>query len=483
MSRKAHIAWTSLEAAGRQVLLLASSVILARNISPSDFGLFALASLPIGIAAVLADFGIGSSLVRLDRVDEAHRRTAFTLQLGLGLFLVILMVPVSLALGAYFVDARIGFLTFALSVPMLISSLSSAHTALLSREQKFTLLAKIYLSATVISSLVTVTVSFWLHSPWTLALQPAVYSLCVALLSTMNRSWKPRIGLDRVAAKEMLAFGAPTVGVGLLSDVQPRILTLAIGINHSPDAVAQFQRAYTSHLIPMQSLASIFNRLSFPILASQQSDMRLFEKTLRALTSSGVAISAPIMCALALNSSTILVYVFGEAWRPAGPAFAALCVSGAIYPLQAISHKAVLALGRSGSLFVLHLSRLFILVPMVVLAAPHGILVVALFYTIYSFICHFFNMILLARVSVYSFLKQALDLLPVAASTAAMIAFAKLSSFAGFGVGLRYALVSTAGAFFVYLVTLATIVVLTRHPLRAELQLLLSTVSGGRGKR
>ncbi|QNE16224.1 lipopolysaccharide biosynthesis protein [Pseudarthrobacter sp. NBSH8] len=371
--------WQGLAFISGRVIVLITTIILARLLSPEEYGLVALALVLMAYAETIADAGVAQALVYLPRTG-VMARSALLISVLLGGALATAIVLAGPWIASLFNLPGVGPLVQVLGISVLATSFGAVPEALLRRDLKFKplTLAPVVRAATM--GTVTLVLAFAGNGAWSLAVGTAAGSVAYAVtcwfLVRKNAPWQIwRVGRDALRAN--IAYGAPVAGSSLLARLIFDVDYLIIGLLLGAQALGYYTLAFR---LPEALILNVFFVLStvlFPLYAQVRGDPdRLrggYLKSVQIQTLYGVTAGV----GLAVLAPVLVPLLFGQKWTEAVLPLVFLALYAAVRSLGAGANDVYKALGRPGLSIGISVARLVILVPVLFVAAQWGIVGVA----------------------------------------------------------------------------------------------------------
>ena len=348
---------------------LIMTVVLARLLGPTDFGLFALALLVMTFFDYVRDLGVAVALIQREGRWSDIAPTGLTLTVGFGLAIgggALLAAPLAADL---FGDDRLTPLVRVLAIGLLISALSVLPVAALRRRLDYrSRLLPEFLGA-VTKAGVAIGLAVAGYGVWSLVWAQLASSLITTAMYWMVARTPIRFGLDRRLARDLIRFGMPVTAVAFLSFVVFNTPTAAIGRELGAEQLGFYSLAYRLPELLVLNLCMVVGDVLFSALSRLQNDrpalVDRYLSTVRAM----VALTAPIGLGLAAVSSDAVAVLYGPAFAPAAAMSAALCVFTVFYAINFHAGDAYKAIGRPGLLTTLGVVKLIVLIPAIWVAA------------------------------------------------------------------------------------------------------------------
>ena len=267
------VLWAGGARVGQQMLQFGVTIVLARLLGPSDFGLFAMIAVFAGFASLLVDFGLSAALVQRKAVEERHLSTAFWMNLAAGAALTALMAAAAPAIAAFYGEPRLLTLTLVLSCNFLLASPVIVQAAILYRSMNFRRLAAIETFAAVVAGGLAIAAAVYGLGVWSLAVQVLGREPTVRLVALwLVTSWRPSFRVDRQAARELWGYSSHLAGFSTLNYWTRNLDNLLVGRFVGPYGLGIYSRAYSTMMLPLTPGLAVVSRVMFPALARIQDD-------------------------------------------------------------------------------------------------------------------------------------------------------------------------------------------------------------------
>ena len=333
-----------------QVLSFASTLTLARLLSPRDFGLAGIALVFASLAFLLADVGLGASLVQRRELTEDDRSTAFWTNAGLGCLLAAAGVGLSWPLADLYHQPRVQPLFAVLSLSFLLTALGTTQAALLIRDLRFRSLELRTLAATSISIAAAIVLAALGYGPWAIIVQTLVTCVVSTALLWRSSTWRPQRRYSFQSLRQLLGYGGPIFGSTLVWYVERNLDNVLIGRFRGPAALGNYGLAYNIMLAPLKKVVLPVQQVLFPALSRVRDQKDAAAIWLR-MTRIFAAAAVPSLAGLAIVAPDFVVVVLGEKWRPAVHVLQILTWVGLIQLAAAQTTTILEALGRAGDVF------------------------------------------------------------------------------------------------------------------------------------
>ena len=333
-----------------QVMSIASIAVLARQLSPDDYGLTALTAVLMGFATLLTDMGIGAAVVQARRIDDRMLSTAFWLNASLCLVIAAVVAALAWPLSWFFNEPQLVGLTLVSASSMLLS-INTVNVGLMRRSLRFDLEGALAIAASMVTIVVTIALALGGAGAYSLVLGPLAGGITTLVSTFATVRWVPRWCFDRAAARHIWGYSRGLTGFTIINYWARNADRVVIGKLIDVTSLGYYNRAYRLATIPTSQGASTLGRVFFPVLSRMADDVPRVARTWLTLVRLSVLIGLPMGIGLAVAADSLVVVFLGERWSPVAPL---LVVMSATIPflLVGVNMSPVYqALGRTGELF------------------------------------------------------------------------------------------------------------------------------------
>jgi O-antigen/teichoic acid export membrane protein len=362
-----------------QILLQSvSTVVLARLLTPTDFGLVAMVTAVTAIAAGFADLGLTEATIQRKEITHNQVSTLFWINVAMGLFLTLLTAAMAPVLAWFYREPRLVGITLVVSLTFLIGSLRGQHNALLKRQMRFTSIAMRDVTSYVVGVSVAVTMAWQGAGYWAIVALPLTLSLSQMVLSWLMVKWKPGLPHPDPEVRSMIGFGGNIAVSYMIFNWISNADNILIGWYWGAGPLGLYSRAYNLLILAIHQITAPTVSVAIPAFSRIQGDAKLFARYYLRIINLIVWISASLFGFLFVAAEPVIVLVLGEKWRQAAPVFRILTISALGQLLLQSTLWLFVSRGQSGRLLKLMLIIAPITIGSFVIGLPFGIKWVAL---------------------------------------------------------------------------------------------------------
>jgi O-antigen/teichoic acid export membrane protein len=368
---------------GASVLIaLASTVVLARLLSPADYGLMAMVAVVTSFAGLFGDLGLSSAAIQQPTLSRAQQSNLFWVNAAVGLALTAVVASSAPLVSRFYRKHEVLWITVAMSTTFFINSLGSQSGAFLVREMRFGRRAVSSVSGGIVTLLVGVVLALGGFRYWSLVGGEIAGAATTTALRFALSRFRPGWPTRGTGLKRMLAFGANITGFNLVNYFQRNLDNLLIGRYWGAGPLGIYSRAYSMLMFPIQNVRGPINAVAFPALSRLQNETAAYRTYYLRVTSLLAALSMPLTAYLYVASAPLIEVVLGRQWLSVAPVFSYLALAAFTQPASGFSGSLMLSLGQARRYFQRGLFASAVVCAGFVVGLPWGPKGVALSYAI-----------------------------------------------------------------------------------------------------
>lgn len=324
------------------------SIVLARLLTPEDFGQIALITVFINLGHTFVQSGLSTALVQNKRADHKDYSTVFYISLSAAALFVLLIWTAAPLIGRYYRNEAIVLPLRIYSFSLFFSACTSVQQAKMQREMKFRQNMFVALLVSILSGVFGITAAWFNWGIWALILYYFSNTILSCFLMFPVAEWRPRLEFSLSRAKELFSYGWKMLVSGILCSLYFDIRTLAVGKLFSAKELGYYSRGEQLPQIITQTLDTAVNSVMFPVLSQKQGKEDAFRKTLQTMLLLSTSLVFPALLGLAIIADLLIPLLLTEKWTPCIPVLRLLCISYASFPFTSCGLVAIKAGGYSG---------------------------------------------------------------------------------------------------------------------------------------
>ncbi len=414
------IIWSTIERFSTQGAGFIIGILIARMLSPDDYGLIAMVGIVFAISGVFVDSGFSSALIRKKDRTESDLSTVFYFNILIGLIATGLIFLSAPFIAKFYDNSELTNIIRVLSINVFIGSFGSVQQTLLSIRLDFKTQAKISLVCTIVSGLVALWGAYNNYGAWALVMQMVTSSFIRPIMLWSLVKWKPTKAFSKESFKSLFGFGSKLLVSALLDTAYNNIYSIVIGKVFSPAKLGLYSRASQLAAFPSSNITGIIQRVTFPVLSEIQDDDVRLATNYRKLLRFSAFIVFPMMIGLASVAKPLIEILLGDKWAGSAIYLQIICFAMMWYPIHAINLNLLQVKGRSDLFLRLEIIKKIIGVSILVITIPMGLLYMCIGQIVSSLICLIVNTHYTGKIISVGYFKQMKDLSPILVSSLIM---------------------------------------------------------------
>ena len=406
------VAWSGIDNVAQIGVTFVVSIILARLLTPDDYGLLGIVLIFSNISTALINAGFTTALIRkVDATDDDYN-TSFISNIGLSIFFYVVIFCISPLIAQFFHREELVALTRVSSLGIVIGALSMVQQTRLTKRIDFKAQTKITIVSSVTSGIIGVSMALLGFGVWSLVAQIiSIQSLRTVLLWIYDK-WIPKLSFSTQSFHDLFGFGWKMMVSALLDSLWKELYQVVVGRFYNPATLGQYTRSKQFSQLFSSNLTSIIQRVSYPVLSNIQNDKELMVSIYRRLIKATMFVTAISMFLLAAVSEPLLYCLIGPKWHEAAIYLPLICIAGSTYPLQSLNLNMLQVLGRSDLFLGLEIVKKIVALAPLIVGALVGIIPMLWLNLVTTVIAFFLNSHYSGKFLGYSSWMQIKDVVP-----------------------------------------------------------------------
>lgn len=402
--------WSFLEKLSSQVVSFVIGIVLARLLTPYDYGVVGITAIFIAISNVFIDAGFANALIQNQHRTEKDLSSAFYFNVVVGLVCYTILWIATPFISSWFNEPLLIPLLKIVGLNVVFNSLCIVQTALLTAKLNIRLQTLINLSAQIPAGIIAIVLAYRGMGVYVLALQTVISSLIRVILLWFFAKWIPKEKFCKDSFKILWEFGSKLLGANLIGTIFSQIYSIIIGKFIGKNELGYFSKAngLCSNVDGVTS--GIVQRVALPVLAKYQDDEVLLTERFREIMRLLVMLIAPLTSFLCFASDDIIVLLWTEKWLYCSLLFKILIVGIMLGPVGQMSLSLMQALGRTGMVLKLELPKKVVYCIYLVIGFQYGVLGLAIAQVFINITGSLINVWATRKLLPYSYLKQLKDI-------------------------------------------------------------------------
>lgn len=339
--------WKVVSLVVKQGSRLVVGLVLARLLTPDDYGLASLVLVFSSLIFIFSDLSLGAALVQRKVLTERDRSTVFWVSIGAGAACTLIGIAVSGLVADFFREPEVKPLFIAVSFSFFLVSLGVTQEALLTRSMSFRALELRQMAAAIIGAVAAIVVAMRGGGPWAIIVQQIVVVAMGSLLIWLVSPWKPRFVFSMASLRDLGSFGGNVFGTRMVFYLNRNADNLLIGRFLGPAALGAYTLAYNVILLPFSQIAGPLEQLLYPAFSRLQDEASRLREAFLRVNRVVCAINMPLLLGLAVLADQFVPVVLGDQWNAAIPVIQILAVVGLAQSIQALNGSVLQARDRT----------------------------------------------------------------------------------------------------------------------------------------
>ncbi len=407
------VVWSAVERFSVQGIQFVLSIIIARLVAPSEYGLIAMLGIFLAIAQTFIDSGFSNALIQKKDRTEVDFSTVFYFNIVVSIFVYTLLFLASPYIAVFYKEPQLEIITKWIGLGLVISGFSIVQRAKLTISLNFKTQAQASLIAVIISGTIGVVMAYLKFGVWALVVQALINNALNTFFLWIFACWTPLLKFSWQSFDTLFSFGSKLLMGGVLHTVYLNLYSLVIGRWYSSIDVGYYNRAYSLVNFSSVNLVGVISRAMFPIFSEiQDEEERLTVVFLKCLRLCCLFIF-PLMIGISVLSDPLIRLLLTDKWLPAADLLSILCLAYMWYPIMILNWQFLSVKGRADLTLKAEIIKKIISLLLLVCSVPLGIKAICFSLVLYNFCDIFIILLFVRKVSRIGFCIEALNILPI----------------------------------------------------------------------
>lgn len=369
--------WSAAEILTRYGVQTIVTILLARLLTPADFGLLAMLLVFVALGSMLTDSGFGQALIQRSSITANDETTVFLFSNCVGLLSALILYFSAPAIAAFYHQPALVALTHSIAWILPLGALGAVPEALLSKRMDFRARAQVQVFASLASGGLAIVMALRGLGVWSLVAQALVASGLRSILLLVTARWLPRGQFSLESFRALFGFGGFMLLANLLNTVFSRLQSLFIGRLFDASSLGLYTLAQNASQVPTSLFGAVLSRVGLPVFSTMSDQPEKLRTALRLSLQVSMFVFVPCMIGIALISAPLIEIFYGARWIAAAPMLSLLALAGSLWPLHVLNIAALSAQGRSDRILFLELWKNIAGILFVLVAARFGPIAIA----------------------------------------------------------------------------------------------------------
>ncbi len=383
---KHSVLWSGIQRIADQGIRFVITIVIARILSPEDYGLIAMLAIFFSIADAFIDSGLSGALIQKKNCSEKDYNSVFVFAFVVSVILYSVLYLSAPLIAKFYDNELLIDLSRIYLLCLIINAIGIVPMTIMYKELQFKQFAYISTGINIFSGVVAIIAAYAGFAYWALAFQVLITSVLSTIAYIVKTKWRPTFSFSLDSFKSMISFGFPVLLTSIIYAVYNNLYSLIIGAKYNSRELGTYNRAYSfATLVPI-AFSDFTMRAMFPVLSRIQDNREELKSKVLEMIHLSMYVVAPINIYLIFNSSDVINIILGEKWLGLIPYFSVFCISGMAYIYTNIHMTAFKVIGKTRILFISETLRKVVGLIVVFITVSHGVMVMVYGLLVYSVI-------------------------------------------------------------------------------------------------
>lgn len=341
------VGWSFADSIANQGITFLVSLILARLITPEEYGLIGIITIFIAVFNSIVDSGFSNALIRKNDIKEIDYSTVFITNMVLSVVLFVLFFFLAEPIAGFFSQPLLKPLTQVMGSIVIINAFAIVQRTILTKSIDFKTQTKASVISSVASGVIGIGMAFMGYGVWSLVGQQLSRAFLYTACLWLYNHWLPRMRFSWNSFRELFGFGWKLMVSALIDTVWKEIFQVVIGKCYSAATLGQYTRSNQFGSVFSSNLTTVIQRVSYPVLSSMQDDKERMKEGYRRVIKTTMLVTFVLMLGLAAVAKPMILVLVGDQWLVAAEFLPIICLNMVLYPLHALNLNILQVAGRS----------------------------------------------------------------------------------------------------------------------------------------
>ena len=404
------VLWSAFDNFGSTAISFVFGILLARILSPGDYGLTAMIAVFLGISRIFIESGFSNALIRKPdlKVEDCCTAFYFNLLIAIGCYIILFFTAPFIA--QFYNKSILCPLVRAEALCLIINSLILVQIALVNRQIDFKFTSKVNLSSSIISGIVGTLFALNGFGVWSLVFMDISNSLVALLFYWINSKWIPHLVFSKKSFHYLFGYGSKLLATGILDVIFQNLYPIIIGKFYSSASLGYYTKAMNFAKFPSSTLTNVIQRVTFPVLSTIQDENKRLVEDYRRLLRMSAFIIFPLMVGLAAVAKPLIVLLITNKWEQSAIYLQLLCFSMMLYPIHSLNLNLLQVKGRTDLFLRLEIIKKIIQIVIILCTVRFSIIIMCWGLIANSYIALAVNTFFTGKIIKVGFVAQVKDL-------------------------------------------------------------------------
>lgn len=421
--------WTAAQKYSTMLISFLSDIILARLLTPHDFGCIGMLAIFMVLAETFIDGGFGTALIQKKRPTQEDYSTVFFWNIGMSVLLYLILYISAPAISRFYDNDILCSVLRVQGLVLFVYAFNIIQLSQLQKQLNFKAISIVTVVSSIVSLAVTILMAYSGYGVWALVAKNLVAATLTSIILWFYLKWRPSFAFSWQSFKSLFSFGFYMFLSHLVTNFSSQLQGLLIGKVYNSNTMGYYSKANSTESLASRSISQVMTQVTYPLYAEAQDNMEALQNMVKRLSMTLSYITFPLLFILILLAKPLFILLYTDKWLQSVPYFQVLCVAGLAQCLQGVNMQTISAIGKSKVNFVWTFVKRLVGIGVVVgglaLWGMKGLLGGVVFNNWFAF---FVNILLVSKYVGYKWYRQLLDLTPIILSSL-------LAAIASYGCG------------------------------------------------
>lgn len=387
-------------------------IVLARLLSPNEYGLIGIITIFINVFNGIVDSGFSNALIRKKNAGDTDLNTVFWSNLLVSITLFVILYLSAELIAVFFDRPQLKALTQVMSVIVIINAFAIIQRTILIKRIDFKTQTKVSFISAITSGVVGIVLAFAGYGVWSLVGQQLSAQLLNSALLWIYNHWRPKFEFSPNSFRELFGFGWKLLVAGLINSIWNELYQVIIGKKYTPEVLGLYTRALQFANLFSSNITQVVQRVSYPALSEIQDDRAHLKEAYKMVIKTTMLVTFSLMMGLAGMAYNFIYCLIGDQWMKCVPMLQILCFQMMLFPLHAINLNMLQVQGRSDLFLKLEIVKKIVAIGPLLLGLFVGIYWMLLGSVLTGFFAYYLNAYYSGPYLDYSIKEQVKDIVP-----------------------------------------------------------------------
>lgn len=368
------VIWSAVERFSTQGVQFLFGILLARLLTPNDYGMIAMLTIFMAVSQTFIDSGFGNALIRKPDRNENDKATVFFFNIFMAAACYGVIFLAAPFIAKFYNMPQLAVILRVLAINLIIQAFGSIQRLNLTIDLNFKTLAKVSFSGAIVGGTAGLICAYNGFGVWSLVVQQMTTMITRVSLFWILVHWRPKCFFNKTSFKNMFGFGSKLLASGLLNTLYDNVYDLIIGKVFAAATLGNYTRASHFANFPSSNVTGIFQRVTYPVLSKIQDDHEKLRKGYLKFLNIATLVIFPLMIGLAALAKPFILFVLTDKWIEVILILQIICFAQMWYPVHAINLNILQVMGRSDLFLKLEIIKKIVGITILCITLPHGII-------------------------------------------------------------------------------------------------------------